>query len=185
MSLNNPITEPFIPPLIARDAEYIAADKAHVDAADPHLQYATQARGDARYVRYLNSFAETIPGPIKLTANTWQDLGSARIVGERGKGAMWDVGVYLEYTDTLGGPNYNYYQYFGAGKIGVIFWQADFLTNLGVQIPFETHNEADFTASIRFGEGQLRKLQINPSRLIDIAAPGFVRITGVRNSLVY
>jgi len=39
MPLNNPITEPQIPPPIARDAEFQAADAAHVNALDPHSQY--------------------------------------------------------------------------------------------------------------------------------------------------
>ena len=46
-----PIAETDLPASIARDAEYVAADKLHVDAIDPHLQYPTQARGDARYLR--------------------------------------------------------------------------------------------------------------------------------------
>jgi len=184
-----PITAADLPPENAMDAEYIAADKAHTDATDAHLQYATQARGDARYMRYSNSFAETIAAtiavPIKLTTNVWNEVGTARIVGEQGKGASWDVGVYFEYTDTSGGPNYNYYQYFGSGTLGVIFWQADLLINEGVEIPLETHNENDFTARIRFGRGQARKLEIKPSRTIDIATPGFLRITGVRNAHLY
>lgn len=51
MPLSNPITEQQIPPPIARDEEFQAADNAHLAATDPHLQYATQARGDARYFR--------------------------------------------------------------------------------------------------------------------------------------
>jgi len=39
MPLNNPITESQIPPPIARDAEFQAADVAHVNALDPHIQY--------------------------------------------------------------------------------------------------------------------------------------------------
>ena len=50
------ITATDLPPENAMDAEYIAADAAHVNATDPHLQYPTQARGDARYTRYFNSF---------------------------------------------------------------------------------------------------------------------------------
>jgi len=40
-----------IPQPIARDTEYIAADKAHVDAEDPHPLYFNQSRADARYRR--------------------------------------------------------------------------------------------------------------------------------------
>jgi hypothetical protein len=46
-----PIADSDLPASIARDAEYLAADKAHIDATDPHLQYPTQERGDARYLR--------------------------------------------------------------------------------------------------------------------------------------
>jgi|GEM_PF-2249356 len=187
MSLRNlnpvtPIADADIPATIARDAETAAAINAHLNAADPHLQYATQARGDARYTRYFNSFEETIAAPINLTANAWQALGSARVWGELGKGAMWDIGIYFQYTDQAGGPNQPYFQYFGTGTIGAIFWQADHLTNQGIEIPFECHDEADFTARIRLGRGQtqLRKLEIAPSRAISIVAPGFGRITGLR-----
>jgi hypothetical protein len=40
-----------LPSGAATDAEFIAADAAHLAAIDPHLQYATQARGDERYFR--------------------------------------------------------------------------------------------------------------------------------------
>ena len=115
-----------------------------------------------------------------MAANTWQELGSARNWGEQGKGAMWDIGIYFQYIDAAGGSNQPYFQYYGAGKLGAIFWQADLLTNQGLEIPFEAHNEADFTARIRFGRGQSRKLEIAPSRAINIVAPGFGRITGIR-----
>lgn len=49
IDLNSTIPASRIDPAIATDTEFAAADKAHVDAIDPHLQYATQARGDARY----------------------------------------------------------------------------------------------------------------------------------------
>jgi hypothetical protein len=52
-NLNPPatLTDSDIPAAIARDAELTAAQAAHINATDPHLQYATQARGDARYFR--------------------------------------------------------------------------------------------------------------------------------------
>jgi hypothetical protein len=59
--LNNPITELQIPSLIARDTEFQAADAAHIAAQDPHLQYATQARGDARYARQYNQYFRAAP----------------------------------------------------------------------------------------------------------------------------
>jgi len=39
MPLVNPITESQIPPPIARDTEFQAADKAHLEAVHPHNQY--------------------------------------------------------------------------------------------------------------------------------------------------
>jgi len=170
-----------IDPAIATDAEYLAADKAHIDAADPHLQYPTQARGDARYLRYFNSFEEYIPAPISLAANTWNELGSARIVGEQGKGSLWLVGIYFQYTDTSGGPNYAYYQYYGGGLLPAIFWEADLMANEGIEIPILVHNDSNFKARVRFGRGQLQKLEIFPiGRAISILSPGFGRISGVR-----
>lgn len=183
MPLYNPINEAQIPAPIARDAEYIAADTAHVNATDPHLQYPTQARGDARYVRHLNFFDEVIPGPVSLRANAWQELGTARVVGEQGKGAFWDILVYFQYTDTAGGIPQAYFQYCGAGVLGVIFWQADFLVSQGVELAIETHNDPDFTARIRFGRGQARKLEIYPSRDINILDPGFLQIQGTRRKI--
>ena len=68
MSLKNlnpvtPIADADLPGSITRDAEYIAADKAHVDALDPHTQYANQSRGDARYFRG-RSQVHTLDPPV-------------------------------------------------------------------------------------------------------------------------
>jgi hypothetical protein len=46
---SKPLTEADMPPGMATDAETSTAIAAHVNAADPHLQYATQARADERY----------------------------------------------------------------------------------------------------------------------------------------
>ena len=56
-----PIADADLPASIARDAEFIAADTAHVNATDPHLQYPTQARGDARYVRKYSQYFRAAP----------------------------------------------------------------------------------------------------------------------------
>ena len=55
MSLKNlnpvtPIADADLPGSITRDPEYIAADKAHVDAVDPHSQYLNQSFADTRYL---------------------------------------------------------------------------------------------------------------------------------------
>ena len=120
-----PIADADLPASIARDSEIAEINAAHLMATDPHIQYATQARGDARYVRYFNAFEEVILAPLTLTANTWQELGSARTVGEQGKGTTWDINIYFQYAAPAGGQNQSYFQYCGAGKLGVIFWQAE------------------------------------------------------------
>jgi hypothetical protein len=44
-----PITDADLPGSITRDTELITTIDAHLAAIDPHPQYATQARADARY----------------------------------------------------------------------------------------------------------------------------------------
>ena len=68
-----PIADADLPSSIARDAEYLAADAAHLGATDPHLQYPTQERGDIRYVRrFGQSFkaAPTVPQQIPASTAT-------------------------------------------------------------------------------------------------------------------
>jgi hypothetical protein len=179
INITGQILDSQIPDPIARDTETESAISAHEMKADPHLQYTTQARGDARYARYYNSFEEVLLPPFNLAANTWQELGSARVVGQQGAGTTWLVNVYFQYVPDGTTPQ-PYYQYCGAGILGIVFWQADLLINQGIEIPMEAHNEADFTARIRFGRGQSRKLEISPSRAINITAPGFGKISGLR-----
>lgn len=164
------IADTDIPSTITRDAEYIAADKAHLAASHPHPQYA----------RMLNSFESPSISPVNLAANSWQAVGDAVTVGEQGNGTLWDVMVYFQYVDTSGGFNQPYFQYAGGGTLATIFWQADLLVNEGILVPFEAHNEPDFTARIRFGRGQQRKLEIKPDRAINIASPGFMKVSGIR-----
>jgi hypothetical protein len=64
-----PIADADLPASIARDAEFIAADTAHVNATDPHLQYATQARGDARYVRKYGQYFRAVPSVRSANLN--------------------------------------------------------------------------------------------------------------------
>jgi hypothetical protein len=179
-----PITDNQLPDVITRDPEATAianaAINAHLAAVDPHLQYPTQARGDARYLRYFNSFEDTIIPPINLAANTWHELGNARNIGEQGRGSTWFINIYFQHEAPPGTPNQPYFQYCGAGALGAIFWQADLLSNQGIEIAMEAHNEADFTARIRFGRGQARKVELFLPRPINIASPGFGKISGVR-----
>lgn len=49
IDLNSTIPASRIDSAMALDTEYIAADTAHTNAADPHSQYLLQSEGDARY----------------------------------------------------------------------------------------------------------------------------------------
>jgi len=68
MVLTNPVTEQSIPPPITRDTEFRAADTAHVEALEPHSQYFTQARGDARYKRLGTSDSFGPAAKITITS---------------------------------------------------------------------------------------------------------------------
>lgn len=75
IDLNSTIPASRIDPAIATDAEYLAGDKAHTDAIDPHLQYPTQARADARYLRI-----DTLPptyGGVTLPGSKGSYAGAA------------------------------------------------------------------------------------------------------------
>lgn len=162
-----------IPGAIARDAELAAAIAAaiaaHIAAGDPHSQY----------IRKRDSFEDTIQAPINFGANTWQPVGNSRIFGEQGAPTFWDIVVYFEYVDGTGATA-SYFQYCGGASLAAIYWNADLLTNEGVFVAFEAHNEADFSARLRFGRGQSRKVEIKLDRSISIATPGFMKIIGVR-----
>ena len=65
------LTEEDMPSTMATDAETTGAINAHLAAADPHLQYPTQARGDARYFRkYAQSFKVANNSSQTLTTGT-------------------------------------------------------------------------------------------------------------------
>jgi hypothetical protein len=134
----------------------------------------------SQYVKKPRSYDSGNITPITLTANSWQPIGSAYQFGELGKGTFWDIMIYFQYPDPGGGINQPYFQYCGGASLCAIYWQADFLTNEGVlAVPVETHNEADFTARIRFGQGNgLRRVEANLSRGVTIGTGGFCRVTG-------
>ena len=46
----------------------------------------------------------------------------------------------------------------------------------GCTIVLEAHTEFAYTIKVRGGLGQARKLEFNPDRNINIAAPGFMRV---------
>lgn len=172
MVLTNPVTEQNLSASIARDTEFIEADKAHLNAPHPHSQY----------LRIIDTYDSDAIAPISLAGNTWKEVGPTKIFGQQGVGATWILQVYMQYVET-DGTSFAYYQYCGSGVLGAIFWQADTLTNEGIVIPNEAHNEADFTLRVRLGRGQARKVELKPDRAISIAAPGFLKVSGVRIGL--
>jgi hypothetical protein len=99
MVLTNPVTEQSIPPEIARDSEFIAADAAHVKATDPHLQYATQSRGDARYrqkdTQIFTSSVKSVgisTGPIASVDNS-----ATNRCGHEVQGASSSSAAYMSF----------------------------------------------------------------------------------------
>jgi len=167
-----PIADADLPATIARDAEYIAADAAHIAETNPHSQY----------LRILDSFDTGVLSPIQLAANTWQAVGNNKVFGQQGVGSTWLMQVYIQYVE-VDGSAFHYYQYCGSTVLGAIFWQADFLASPGVQILMETHNEANFLCGFRLGIGQARKVEVSPNRAINIVPPGFLRVSGIKLQL--
>jgi hypothetical protein len=161
-----PIADTDLPASIARDAEYIAADTAHLNALDPHSQYLTQTE-------FLTAdFFFQVSAP-NLLANSWQDVGPLLALGVASQPRVWLVTLYFQYPD--GNTLPEHWQYCGAGVLGAVLWKANGLSN-GVAIEVETHTEIDYTVRVRGGLGQARRLQLNPNRTINIPAPGFLRV---------
>lgn len=134
-----------------------------------------------QYVKKLRSFESANLAPIELVADTWQPLGIAYHVGELGRGTLWDVLVYFQYTHPTGGINQPYFQYCGGGTIAAIYWQADMFITEGILAPTEAHNDPDFAIRLRFGRGnQFRKVEVKPDRAISIASGGVCRVNGVQ-----
>jgi hypothetical protein len=104
MPLRNHITESQIPQPIARDAEFAAADEAHLKATDPHPQY----------LRVLQSFNFVVQ-PVSLAANTWQSVGNDLSVGQLGVGTTWIVNLYWQLDAST------FTQYCGAASLGCIY----------------------------------------------------------------
>jgi hypothetical protein len=160
------LTDSAIPGEIARDTETAAAIAAHAGATDPHPQYLTQSE-------FLTSdFFFQVSAP-SLVANTWQDVGPVLALGEAGKPVVWLITLYFQYPD--GNSLVSHWQYCGAGILGCVWWKAASPSD-GCVIVVETHTEFSYTIKARGGIGQARKLQLNPDRNINIAAPGFLRV---------
>ena len=104
--LNNPITESQIPAPIARDSEYLAGDLAHLNATDPHLQYAMQGRGDARYLR-----TDVIPplyGGLTVPGSKNGYAGLYFSAGFNGPTFMVNTGAYQNGLFTPAGWQWQY-----------------------------------------------------------------------------
>jgi len=168
INLNPPktLTDADIPALIARDTETAAAIAAHAAAADPHPAYLTQAK-------FLTSdFFFQVSAP-NLIGNQWQELGPLLVLGESNNPIVWLITLYFQYPD--GNSLIGHWQYCGAGILGCIFWKALSRSD-GCTIVLEAHTEFAYTIKVRGGLGQARKLEFNPDRNINIAAPGFMRV---------
>lgn len=160
------ITEADIPATIARDAEIAAAIAAHLPG-DPHPQYLTQSKLLAA------DFFFQISAP-NLVANTWQEIGPLLVLGVGGSPAVWLITLYFQYPD--GNTLIDYWQYCGAGILGCVFWKATARSENDCTIVLEAHTEFSYIIKVRGGLGQARKLEFNPDRNINIAAPGFMRV---------
>ena len=162
----SPISDADLPASITRDAEMAAVMAAHLNALNPHPEYLTPSE-------FLTAdFFFQVSAP-NLVANTWQDVGPSLAYGESGKPTVWLITLYLQYPD--GGNLVDHWQYCGAGVLGCIFWKANNLGE-GCIINLEAHTDFSYTVKVRGGLGQARKLQMNPDRAINVAAPGFLRV---------
>lgn len=164
--LTHIIPAPQIDPAMATDVEMNTASAAHTAAFDPHPQYVTQSE------LLTPDFFFQVSAP-NLIGNTWQDVGPLLILGERGKPTVWEITLYFEYPD--GDSLIDYWQYCGSNILGCVFWKANSPSE-GCTITVETHTEFAYKIQARGGLGQARKLQLNPDRNINIAAPGFLRV---------
>jgi hypothetical protein len=105
---STPLADADIPGNIARDSETAAALTAHLAAPDPHLQYATQARGDARYVRkYDQRFkcAPSVSQPLpssqltKIIGTEILDIGNQFANGRLTalENETWEIKTYITF----------------------------------------------------------------------------------------
>jgi hypothetical protein len=125
-----PIADGDLPPSIARDAEYLAGDSAHVNAAHPHSQYLLPNESDARYRQQAQS--QIFINPIKsLCKSTGPITAIGLLSGNAGLEIQADTstsasffyfsrpGIYgvhfgLDTTNQLG---------VGGGNLGAVFYR--------------------------------------------------------------
>jgi hypothetical protein len=165
VSLKNPITEQQIPQLIARDAEFAAADAAHVLAPDPHSQYEFRAGLSSKVLAGARSFA----------ANTWSSLGTfpGFSLGVQGLPSVIVVAIGVCF-DT----SFPWQQTSCSAQLSPVWWQPATVADPGVRCFMEIHNESGSYLNIRAGKlsGELRDIQINPENLISIPSSGRMNI---------
>jgi hypothetical protein len=114
------ITVSMLPTEVALDAEYIAADKAHVDAIDPHLQYATQARADERYGLIKKIvFTGTTPATQGSVLGFGTNLNSSKIIAVAGSVAHSSNGSIC--AGHAYSPGYQFDLSFSGGTAAVIY----------------------------------------------------------------
>ena len=164
-----------LPPEIARDAEFQAADAVHSAASDPHTQYLNNTRGDARYEYRAGIASKMIAGPQNYPANTWSSLGSFAAFAPGVQGTPSAILAAISFCFDSVAP---WQQACCAGLLGPVWWQSSVVNDNGTRIFLEVHNTSGFFLFLRFGVGQgLRPLQIYPESLITIPSSGFVNVT--------
>jgi hypothetical protein len=174
MSLRNlnpvtPIAEADIPATIARDSEIAAAIAAHLAAVDPHSQYGFRFR----------LASKSLPGPMSLTANLWNSLGTLPAFSWGAQGAPSLVGVGISFTFDTGFP---WQQACCGGLLSPVWWQPATVADVGIRIPLESHTASGFFVNLRLGKlsGDQRDLQIFPESTISIPSSGRLDISAIK-----
>src|SRR4028119_1097585 len=111
-----PIADADIPGTIARDAEVTAAMNAHVGEVDPHLQYPTQARGDARYIGNEQGLVLKIK---KFTGTTNPTTGNANFLHELNASQILQISCLIG-IDAFP-PAYMANAFGGSGEYNIFF----------------------------------------------------------------
>jgi hypothetical protein len=113
MPLSNPIAESQIPPPIARDVEFQAADVAHVNALDPHVQYLLESEALLKFLikspthdHYNSITIDDLPtGFASKDANISGNMQGWHIITLL-RSNNQDFGVQLAFSDTQHGAFY-------------------------------------------------------------------------------
>jgi hypothetical protein len=160
------VPEGEIDPAIARDLEFQAADQAHLNAGDPHLQYFNQSRGDSRYQHLLPvtivQQQVSAPAQISISANSWFSLGTFPNLNSGSEESLFLASLYIQYTAS--GTTNSHWQHSGSFSFSPVWWK-----NSGGQlvkyIDMEAHANVDYTVSFRLG------LSGQGSRMVELFFP--------------